>query len=108
MIVVSDGDVFINDFSQNRGPMECGYYKVTDQLFANKTFILNCLEYLTDDYGLLEARNKSLQLRLLDGVRVKNEKIQWQLLNIALPIALILMFASAYFFFRKKKYEGKV
>jgi len=108
MIVVSDGDVFLNDFSQARGPMECGYYKITDQFFANKIFLLNCLEYLTDDFGLLEARNKTLQLRLLDGVRVKNEKIRWQLLNIGLPIALVLFFASGYFFFRRKKYEGKV
>lgn len=108
MIIVSDGDVFLNDFSQSRGPLECGYYKITNQYFANKTFILNCIEYLTDDYGLLEARNKSLQLRLLDGVRVKNERVLWQLLNIGLPILLLIFFGSAYFFFRRKKYEGKV
>lgn len=108
MIVVSDADVFLNDFSEKRGPMECGYYKYTDQLFANKTFLLNCLEYLTDDFGLLVARNKTLQLRLLDRVRIKKERIQWQLLNVGLPIALVLIFASAYFFFRKKKYEGRV
>jgi ABC-2 type transport system permease protein len=108
MIVISDGDVFLNDFSQNRGPMECGFYKITNQFFANKIFILNCMEYLTDDFGLLEARNKSLQLRLLDGVRVKNERVMWQLFNIAIPIALLLVFASGYFFFRRKKYEGRV
>jgi gliding-associated putative ABC transporter substrate-binding component GldG len=108
MIVVSDGDVFLNDFSQNRGPMECGYYKITDQFFANKIFILNCMEYLTDDFGLLEARNKTLQLRLMDGVRIKEEKLLWQIVNIALPIGIVLFFASGYFFFRRKKYEGKV
>ena len=108
MIVVSDGDVFLNDFSQNRGPMECGYYKITDQFFANKIFILNCMEYLIDDFGLLEARNKTLQLRLMDGVRIKEEKLLWQIVNIALPIGIVLFFASGYFFFRRKKYEGKV
>jgi ABC-2 type transport system permease protein len=108
MIVVSDGNVFQNDVSQARGPMECGYYKYTDQLFANKVFLLNSLEYLTDDFGLLAARNKDIQLRLLDGVRVKKEKLQWQLLNILLPIGLIMIFSSAYFFFRRKNYEGKV
>ncbi|MGI9191824.1 MAG: gliding motility-associated ABC transporter substrate-binding protein GldG [Chitinophagaceae bacterium] len=108
MIVVSDADIFLNDFSEKRGPMECGYYKYSDQMFANKTFILNALEYLTDDYGLIVARNKTLQLRLLDKVRIKKEKIQWQLLNVALPIASVLIFASAYFFFRRKKYEGRV
>jgi gliding-associated putative ABC transporter substrate-binding component GldG len=108
MIVVSDADVFLNDFSERRGPMECGYYKYTDQLFANKTFMLNCLEYLTDDFGLLVARNKTLQLRLLDRVRIKKERLQWQMLNVGLPIGLVLIFASAYFFFRKKKYEGRI
>ena len=108
MLVVSDGNVFQNDFSQSRGPMECGYYKYTDQLFANKSFLLNSLEYLTDNFGLLEARNKDVKLRLLDMARIKKERLQWQLLNIVVPILLILFFASAYFFFRKKKYEGKV
>ena len=108
MIVIGAADVFLNDFSERRGPMECGYYKYTDQLFANKTFILNCLEYLTDDFGLLVARNKTLQLRLLDRVRIKKERLQWQMLNVGLPIGLVLIFASAYFFFRKKKYEGRI
>jgi gliding-associated putative ABC transporter substrate-binding component GldG len=108
MIVVSDGNVFQNDFSQARGPMECGFYKYTEQLFANKSFILNSLEYLTDDFGLIVARNKDVKLRLLDLAKIKKERIQWQLFNIALPIAMILMFGSAYFFFRRKKYEGRV
>lgn len=108
MLVVSDADIFLNDFSEKRGPMECGYYKYSDQMFANKTFILNALEYLTDDFGLIVARNKTLQLRLLDKVRIKKERIQWQLLNVALPIVTVLIFASAYFFFRRKRYEGRV
>ncbi|MEZ5046839.1 MAG: gliding motility-associated ABC transporter substrate-binding protein GldG [Chitinophagaceae bacterium] len=107
-IVISDGDVVMNDFIKSRGPLECGYYKYTEQLFANKTFLLNCLEYLTDDFNILEARNKNLTLRLLDTERIKNEKIKWQLFNILSPLVLLIIFASAYFFFRKKKYEGKV
>lgn len=108
MIVISDGDIFLNDYNTSHGPLEAGYYKYTRQLFANKPFILNCMEYLTDDFGLLEARNKNLTLRLLDTARVKKQTLQWQLFNIALPGVLILFFGSAYFFFRKKKYEGKV
>lgn len=108
IIVVGDGDVFLNDYNTSRGPLECGFYKFTEQQFANKTFILNCMEYLTDDYGLLEARNKNLTLRLLDTAKVKQQKLQWQLLNIALPAFLLMVFGSAYFFFRRKKYEGKV
>ncbi len=108
MIVISDGNIFANDYSSKRGPMECGYYQYTDQLFANKSFLLNCIEYLTDDDNVLEARNKDVKLRLLNTEKIKTQRIQWQLLNIVLPILLLLIFASAYFFFRKKKYEGKV
>jgi ABC-2 type transport system permease protein len=108
MIVISDANMFTNDFSRSKGMLECGYYKYTQQLFANKTFLLNCVEYLTDDSGLLEARNKDLKLRLLDTARVKSEKLKWQIINLALPILLVLIFASGYFFFRRKRYEGKV
>ncbi|MBP6455911.1 MAG: gliding motility-associated ABC transporter substrate-binding protein GldG [Chitinophagaceae bacterium] len=108
MIVVSDADVMVNDASMKRGIMETGYYQYTDKLFANKSFLLNCLEYLVDDNNVLDARNKELSLRLLDMPRVKAEKLQWQLLNIILPIILTLFFGSAFFFFRRKKYTGKV
>lgn len=107
MIVIADGDMLLNDFNQSMGPMEVGYWRFTKSLFANKTFVLNCLEYLTDDAGLLEARSKDTRLRLLDGGRVKDEKNKWQILNIGLPVALVLIFASCYLFFRKRRYETK-
>lgn len=107
MIVISDGEMMENDFSQTEGPMEMGYWRFTKTRFANKEFALNCMEYLTDDGGLLEARAKDLKLRLLDSGRVKEEKLKWRLVNIALPIVLVLMFASAFIFFRKRRYEKK-
>lgn len=108
MIVLSDADILFNDFSQKMGPMECGYYKYTDQYFSNKTFVLNCMEYMTDNFGLLEARNKTVKLRLLDMARVKKEKLTWQIVNTAIPVAIMLVFGSAWFFLRRKKYEGRV
>ncbi len=108
MIVVSNGAMFRNDVSQKQGPLECGFYKYTNQLYANKTFITNCLEYLTDDTGLLDARNKEMSLRLLDMPRVNKEKVKWQLINIALPVLLTILFGSAFLFLRRKKYTGKV
>ncbi len=107
MIVISDGDMLENDFSQTMGPMEMGYWQYTKDRFANKAFVLNCLEYLTDDAGLLEARSKDLKLRLLDTARVKKEKATWQALNIGLPILLVLIFGSCYLFFRKRRYEKR-
>lgn len=107
MIVTSIGDVFLNDFSQKDGPLQLGYHKWSGAFFANKSFLLNCIEFLTDHSGILEARSKDVKLRLLDKGRVKDEKTMWQWVNVALPIALVLIFASAYMFFRKRKYEVK-
>lgn len=107
MIVISDGDMLENDFTQRTGPMEMGYWQFTGDRFANKEFILNCMEYLTDNSGLIEARSKDVRLRLLDNARVKKEKITWQIINIGVPIGLVLIFASCYLFFRKRKYEVK-
>jgi gliding-associated putative ABC transporter substrate-binding component GldG len=107
MIVISDGDVFANNVSPTTGPMEMGYWRYTDNMYANKSFLLNCLEYLTDHSGLLEARSKDHRLRLLDEGRVKAERKTWQFVNIGIPILLVLIFASAYLFFRKRKYERK-
>lgn len=112
-IVVSSGSVFYNDFSQKNGPMECGYWKFYERSqeslkrFENKSFLLNCIEYLIDDSGLIEARSKDLSLRLLDMPRVRKEKIKWQLVNTALPIILTILFGGIFFYFRKKKYTGK-
>lgn len=105
MIVISDGDMLLNEFSAQEGPLELGYWQFTKALFANKNFMLNCIEFLTDPNSLLEARSKNMKLRLLDSGRVRNEKTRWQLINIAIPVGLVLLFASAYLFFRKRRYE---
>ncbi|MCB9046967.1 MAG: gliding motility-associated ABC transporter substrate-binding protein GldG [Chitinophagales bacterium] len=105
MIVIADGNMLENDFSSKTGPMEMGFWKFTDTRFANKTFVLNCIEYLTDNSGLLSARTKDTRLRLLDANRIKTEGQKWQFVNIGLPVILVLIFASAYLFFRKRKYE---
>lgn len=105
MIVIGDGNMLDNNFSEKTGPMEMGFWKFTETRLANKTFILNCIEYLTDNSNLLEARTKDTKLRLLDHTRVKKEEKTWQLINIGVPVLLVLVFASGYIFFRKRKYE---
>ncbi len=105
IIVLSDGDMLLNEFSNQQGVLELGYWQFTQKLFANKNFVLNCIEYLTDPNSLLEARSKNSKLRLLDADRVKEEKTMWQVVNILIPIALVLVFASAFIFFRKRRYE---
>ncbi len=109
MIVIADGDVFLNDFDPRRGPTEMGYWKFANPpaMFANKDFFLNCVEYLTDPNSLLEARTRETRLRLLDAGRVQKERNTWVIVNIGVPVGLILIFASVYLFFRKRKYERR-
>lgn len=106
IIVVSDGDIFLNSVNRRTGPTEMGFWEEDNIQFSNKAFVLNCLEYLTDNSGVLEARNKEVRLRLLDVSRVEKERNKWQLINIIVPISLLLVFASAYLFFRKRRYAG--
>lgn len=107
MIVVSVGEAFSNGYTAKDGVLPMGYYSYSREFFANRNFLLNCLEYLTDNSGVLEARSKDVKVRLLDRGRIKGEETMWQVVNVAIPIAVILVFASAYLFFRKRRYEVK-
>lgn len=107
IIVVSDGDIMLNSVSDRSGPLPMGFSYDEGIRYANKNFFLNCVEYLTDTSGILEARSKDVRVRLLDGERVANEKTKWQMVNIIIPIAFVLVFASCYIFFRKRRYEKR-
>ncbi len=108
MIVIADGDIFANDFSETRGPSPMGMLqRVPGDRFVNSSFLMNCMEYLTDKNSLLEARTKDVKLRLLDNGRTKEEANKWKIVNVGIPIALVLIFASVYTFFRKRRYEVK-
>jgi gliding-associated putative ABC transporter substrate-binding component GldG len=104
MIVVSDGDIAMNQFSQSNGPLPMGMNMFTKYTYANKDFFLNCLEYLVNPTDILQTRSKEYALRLLDPKRVDEEKSKWQLINIILPIAVIILIGFIYQSFRKRKY----
>ncbi|MEI7977417.1 MAG: gliding motility-associated ABC transporter substrate-binding protein GldG [Bacteroidota bacterium] len=105
MIIISDGDVIRNQYSQSKGQVfPLGYDRYANQQFGNKRFLLNCVDYLCDDSGIIEVRSKEVTLRLLDKAKIKREKLFWQFINIGLPIILILIFAIANNFYRKRKY----
>lgn len=111
IIVVADGDMVLNDVSPKEGPLPMGlnFYTVGSQFeyqFANREFLLNCLEYLVNKPGIIETRNKDIVLRLLDGQKVKEQKTTWQFINIALPVLLVILFGWLYQGLRKRKYAG--
>jgi ABC-2 type transport system permease protein len=107
MIVISDGDVIRNAIQASSGKAyPLGFDKYTNQMYGNKNFILNCMNYLCDDSGIISVRSRELTLRLLDKEKVKEQKLKWQLLNTLLPIGVILLFGMIQFFLRKRKYAN--
>ena len=111
MIVVADGDIVLNDVSPQDGPLPMGKNLFTlrtqfEYTFANQSFLLNCLEYLTGKAEISETRNKEIVLRLLDSQKVEENRTMWQLINIALPILLIFIFGFIYQQVRKRKYAS--
>lgn len=108
MIVVADGDVIRNQMQLSQGnylPLPLGYDKFTGQQFGNKDFILNALNYLTDDSGLISIRSRELKLRMLDKTKYDSERFFWQLLNIGLPVLLVILFGLLQASIRKKRYS---
>jgi len=106
MIVVADGDIAWNAVSQQYGPLPMGFNFYTNYTFSNKEFFTNCLEYLVNPSGILETRAKDFTLRLLDLKKVKEQKTTWQVINIALPVLLIILFGFIYQQLRRKKYAA--
>jgi len=105
MIVISDGDVIRNQRKKSTGEIfPLGYDRYTQQQFGNKRFILNCIDFLCDDSGIIEVRGKEITLRLLNRAKVKAEKLQWQLINMIVPVFIILLFGFANNIIRKRKY----
>ena len=68
--------------------------------------MLNCVEYLVNNPAISETRDKDIVLRLLDSQKVKEQKGMWQLINIALPVFLIVLFGFIYQQIRKRKYAA--
>lgn len=107
MIVISDGDIIRNDLQYNsRKPFALGFDKYTNQMYGNKNFILNCMNYLCDDSGLMSVRARELTLRLLDKKKIKTQRLKWQLINTVLPLLSVIIFGLIYHYNRKRKYAS--
>ena len=104
MIVVSDGDIALNQVSQYNGPLPMGENLFTHVPYANHDFYSNCIEYLVNSSGILETRAKDYTLRLLDPKKVKEEKTFWQIVNTGLPVLFIILCGFIYQLLRKRKY----
>ncbi|NNE29681.1 MAG: gliding motility-associated ABC transporter substrate-binding protein GldG [Saprospiraceae bacterium] len=106
MIVVGDGDIAKNLYNSETDEFQpLGYNKFERRPFqANKDFMINSIEYLMDDEGVIEARSKEVKLRMLDTVRARSQRGTWQFVNIGLPLIFLFGFGFLYNYWRRKKY----
>lgn len=106
MLAVADGDVFKGQVNPADGsPYPLGWDRYTEQQYGNRSFLLNAVDYLADDAGIIALRAKEVRLRLLDPVRVRESGRFWQLLNVCLPPLLLFVFGMAQQYLRKRKYS---
>ena len=109
MVVVADGDIIRNDIEQHREGLmlvPLGYDRVTRQTHGNKDFIVNAMLYLTDDEGVMQLRNRRIDLRLLNRAVVDSQRDMWMWINTLLPVVLLAIFGGIFFWIRKRKYVG--
>jgi gliding-associated putative ABC transporter substrate-binding component GldG len=105
MLIVSDGDMARNEVNPKTGqPFELGFDQFTESKYANADFLVNALTYMLEEDGIIQTRAKEIKIRPLDPVKVKNERLTWQIVNLVLPIATIIIFGLIKYFIRKRRY----
>jgi gliding-associated putative ABC transporter substrate-binding component GldG len=113
MLVIGDGDMVRNQLNVvnpniPRGqPLPVGYDQFTGMQYGNKDFLLNAIDYMLDDSGMINIRSRELTLRLLDFNKIRADKSYWQALNTVVPIVLVLIFGMVYTWLRRRKYARK-
>ncbi|WP_275316400.1 gliding motility-associated ABC transporter substrate-binding protein GldG [Tenacibaculum bernardetii] len=104
MVVISDGDIARNQILKGK-PHDLALDKWTGEQFGNKDFLINTIDYLLDDSGLINLRNKTVTINLLDKQKAFTEKRFWQFINIGVPLILLALFGFVFNYLRKRKYS---
>ncbi|MEX0882084.1 MAG: Gldg family protein, partial [Cyclobacteriaceae bacterium] len=106
ILVAGDGDVVKSWIDpQSKNPMPLGRDHYSDILVANRSFLQNALQYMVYPDGIISSKIKQFEIRPLNKVRVRNQKSFWQMINILLPIAVIVVIGMARIYYKKRKYE---
>ena len=104
MIVIADGDIIKNQTRKGQ-PIELGFDPAMNLKYGNKEFLLNAVNYLLDDSGLIEVRSKEVKISFLDINKVIANKTLWQIINILIPLLVLLAFGFLFSFIRKNMYR---
>jgi len=103
MLIISDGDVIKNEVQRGK-PLELGFERYTGNTYGNKEFLLNAVNYMLDDSGLIDIRSKEINIAFLNDKKTADEREKWQVINIILPLIILGLFAFGFNYFRKRKY----
>jgi ABC-2 type transport system permease protein len=105
IFVCADGDLIVNDIDYKRNaPLPLGYDRLSQNIFANKDFALYAIDYMLDSEGLITARNKQITLRPLDKIKLKEQRLRWQIINLALPLVVVAALGGLLIWYRRRKF----
>lgn len=104
MIVIADGDI-VNYNYINKKPVQNGYDQWTQQIYGNKDFLINSINYLLDDGGLINIRSKNIELPLLDEQKVSEKYTISQSITVGVPLVILIIFGFCFTYFRKLRYQ---
>jgi gliding-associated putative ABC transporter substrate-binding component GldG len=107
MIVVSDGDVIRNDAGKT-GPLRLGFDRFTGLMYGNREFATNIVNYLADEKGLMDLKNRTYRLRLLDKSKIAEYHSLIIFANTALPVIAVALCGTLFVYRRKKKWKAVV
>lgn len=105
MIVVSDGDMIKNriNFKENAA-YPLGYDFFTQTMYANKQFLLNAIDYLAGNEAGLQTRSRNVTMRKLNAMDAKKNRTTYQVLNVALPVALLALVLPVVVAVRRRRF----
>ena len=107
MIVLADGDMIKNRYDGEHGVIyPTGYDSYTRTLYANKELLLNAVNYLVGDEGLMDSRSRSITLRKLDEAKVRNHRTLYQTVNIVVPLLLLAAAGIVITMVRKRRFRA--
>lgn len=109
LLVVADGDLPANEVRFEQGAYNAqplGYDSYTRQTFGNLDFIMNTVNLMTDDTGLMELRSREFRIRLLNREITGHQSsvVRWKLVNTLLPILLVILSGILIQALRKRRF----
>lgn len=105
-VVVGSGSIIMNEVERNQ-VLPMGYDRYNQIQFSNRDFIANVLLWLTDSEGLIQLREKTVALRLLNDKRAHDERARVEAISTISPIAILALLGGVIWIIRKRKYASK-